>query len=269
MDTTITRSYRLTEDIHDKIKEIAGEIGGNQQQAISKLIESYELQKGKVALSGRKNDIETFENYATALTKMYMELLTENENKAELVHAQFESQLTSKDSVITDLQQQLESAKEAEKKAVATANALQSENEQLNNNIDNLQNIIADKEQLNTALLETVSKQKSIITEMEEKSGAAETLKKEIEKYKTELHDIRMAMQQQELQAEKDMLALEKRLQAEKIAEVSKYQQLYMDLLQQQQQSPKEEVKEEKEEEKKTTRKPRKDKNTTTTEKND
>lgn len=253
MDTAITKSYRLTEDIHEKIREIANEIGGSQQQTISKLIECYELQKGKAVLTERKDDIETFENYITSLTRMYMGSLEDNQNTKELVRAEFSSQLTSKDNVIQDLQQQLADAKKAEQNAVADTDMLKASNDELHDCIDklrteheatihNLEDILSEKEKLNTALAETVEQQKSQITDMKTSDEEVKTLRAEIERYQNMLSDIKKDMEQQQLQHEKDMLALEKKLQDEKTTEIEKYQKLYFDMIQ----------------EKKTTKSPRK-----------
>lgn len=253
MDTAITKSYRLTEDIHEKIREIANEIGGSQQQTISKLIECYELQKGKAVLTEKKDDIETFENYITSLTRMYMVSLEDNQNVKELVRAEFNSQLTSKDNVIQDLQQQLADAKKTEQNAVADTDMLKASNDELHDCIDklrteheatihNLEDILSEKEKLNTALAETVEQQKSQITDMKTSDEEVKTLRAEIERYQNMLSGIKKDMEQQQLQHERDMLALEKKLQDEKTTEIEKYQKLYFDMIQ----------------EKKTTKNPRK-----------
>ena len=44
------KSFRLNDETNEKFKEIAMEIGGNQQETLTQLIEAYELQKGKLAL---------------------------------------------------------------------------------------------------------------------------------------------------------------------------------------------------------------------------
>lgn len=246
-DNTTTRSFRISEATADKIKEIAAEIGGNQQQTMAKLIESYELQKGKAVLADKRTDIETFESYINAVTRMYMAVLEDNQNVTNLVKVEFEAQLNSKDNVILDLQKQLATAKETEQKATAEAEGLKEENARLNKHIESLidefeaktkdlQGMLADKSNLNRALNETVEQLKMQNTGMERKIEEAAALKAELENCKNKLSVAIKDKEQQQLQHEKDILALEKKLQAEKTKEVEKYQNMYFSLLQEQQQ---------------------------------
>lgn len=250
-DNTTTRSFRISDSTADKIKEIAAEIGGNQQQTLSKLIEAYELQKGKAVLADKRTDIETFENYINAVTRMYMQALENGQNATNLAKTQFEAQLNSKDNVIQDLQKQLATAKETEATATADAEGLKKENARLNKHVaslidefeaktKDLQGIITDKSNLNRALNEAIDQQKQQITGMERKIQEVETLKAELEKCKNELREAIKDKEQQQLQHEKDMLAMEKKLQAEKVKEVEKYQNMYFSLLQEQQEKPQE-----------------------------
>lgn len=254
-DNTTTRSFRITEATADKIKEIAAEIGGNQQQTMAKLIESYELQKGKAVLADKRTDIETFESYINAVTRMYMSVLEDNQNVTNLVRAEFEAQLNSKDNVIQDLQKQLANAKETEQEATADAEGLKQENARLNKHIaslmeefeaktKDLQGMLADKSNLNRALNETIEQQKIQITEMKEKSKLVEALKEELEQYKNKLSKAIKDKEQQQLQYDKNIMAVEKKLQSEKIVEIEKYQNMYFSLLQEQQQDNKEQEQE-------------------------
>ena len=254
-DNTTTRSFRITEATADKIKEIAAEIGGNQQQTLSKLIEAYELQKGKAVLTDKKADIETFENYNNAIVRMYMTALENGQNATNLAKTQFEAQLNSKDNVIQDLQKQLANAKETEQEATADAEGLKEENARLNKHISSLmeefeaktkdlQGMLADKSNLNRALNETIEQQKIQITEMKEKSKLVEALKQELEQYKNKLSKAIKDKEQQQLQYDKNIMAVEKKLQSEKIAEIEKYQNMYFSLLQEQQQEKQEQQQE-------------------------
>lgn len=249
-DNTSTRSFRITEATADKIKEIAAEIGGNQQQTLSKLIEAYEMQKGKAVLTDKRNDIETFESYINAITRMYMSSLEDNQNASNIIRTEFEAQLISKDNLIQDLQKQLKEAKETETTATAQAEGLKEENTRLNKYIESLtsefeaktkdlQGIITDKSNLNRALNETVEQLKMQNTGMERKIEEAAALKAELENCKNDLSETIKEKDQLQLQHEKDMLAMEKELQAEKVKEVEKYQNMYFSLLQEQQEKPK------------------------------
>lgn len=261
-DNTTTRSFRITEATADKIKDIAAEIGGNQQQTLAKLIEAYELQKGKTVLADKRTDIETFDNYVTALTRMYMTALENGQNASNIVRAEFEAQLKSKDSYIQDLQEQTTQAKQAEQEATAIAEGLKNENTRLNSYIEtlkteyeaktaDLQEMLKDKDKLNKAFKETIEQQKKELTGIEEKSNEVEKLKAELEQCRADLNKANQDKDQMQLKHEKEMLELERKLQGEKATEIERYQALYLSLLQGQKQDQQEQNKPEP---KKTTR---------------
>lgn len=262
-DNTTTRSFRITDTTAEKFKEIAGEIGGNQQQALAKLIEVYEMQQGKALLVDKRGDIETFENYINAVTRMYMQALEENQNVNTLVRTEFEAQLKSKDSYIQDLQEQTTQAKQAEQEATAIAEGLKEENTRLNNYVASLkseyeaktadlQSMLNDKDKLNKAHTDKIEQQTKEITDMKEKIEEVGALRAELEKCRNDLSAAFKNKEQIQLKHEKDMLELEKKLQAEKTKEVEKYQALYLSLLQEQKLNKQEQ--EGKPEPKKTTR---------------
>ena len=85
------KSFRIDDETADKFKEISSSIGGNQQETLAKLIEAYEFQSGKAILTEKKADIEQFEKYVTALTRMFMGSLEDNQNITETVRTEFEA----------------------------------------------------------------------------------------------------------------------------------------------------------------------------------
>lgn len=250
-DNTTTRSFRITEAISDKIKEIAAEIGGNQQQTFAKLIEAYEMQKGKEVLKDKRSDIETFESYINAITRMYMGSLEDNQNVSNIVKTGFEAQLNSKDSVIQDLQDQLLKAKQTEQEASSIAEGLTNENARLNNHIESLkseyetktadlQEMLKDKDSLNKILEDKTRQQEKEIAEMKEKIEEVGTLRAELERCRADLNKAIKDKEQLIIQHEKDMLSREKKLQDEKATEIEKYQAMYLTLLQDKKQDKKE-----------------------------
>ena len=77
------KSFRIDDETADKFKEISATIGGNQQETLAKLIEAFEFQSGKAILTEKKADIDQFEKYVTAITRMYMSSLEDNQNITE------------------------------------------------------------------------------------------------------------------------------------------------------------------------------------------
>ena len=117
------KSFRIDDITADKFKEISADIGGNQQETLSKLIEAYEFQAGKTILTDKKSDIEQFEKYVNSLTRMYMGSLEDNQNLTETIRTEFDAMLKSKDVTIQDLQEQLKKLKQTEKEATARKNS--------------------------------------------------------------------------------------------------------------------------------------------------
>lgn len=278
------KSFRIDDETAEKFKSISGAIGGNQQETLAKLIEAYEFQAGKAVLTDKKADIEQFEKYVNALTRMYMSSLEDNQNITETVRTEFDALLKSKDATIQDLQEKLTVAKQLKEEATTRAKAHSDENARLNSVIDSLnteynskmddmQSMLADKDNLNKALTDSCNDLKSKVESMRESSEQLAVIRNELEQLKSEhntvvkeksdlekqmnqeqtAHDRAIADMQQhekdllERQKEQSQIALDKavleiekkyheqieKLKADKQSEVDKYQQKYFDLLEQ------------------------------------
>ncbi len=191
------KSFRIDDETAEKFKEISGIIGGNQQETLSKLIEAYEFQSGKAILTEKKADIEQFEKYVNATTRMFMGSLEDNQNITETVRTEFDALLKSKDAVIQDLQGKLVVAKQLKEEAAAKASNYSDENTRLNKMIGNLNNeynsklddmqrMLIDKDSLNKALTDSCNNLRLKIENMEEAVKQIGGLKKEIEQLRKE-----------------------------------------------------------------------------------
>ena len=276
------KSFRIDDETADKFKEISATIGGNQQETLAKLIEAFEFQSGKAILTEKKADIDQFEKYVTAITRMYMSSLEDNQNITETVRTEFDALLKSKDATIQDLQEKLTVAKQLKEEATTRAKAHADENARLNSVIDSLnteynskmddmQSMLADKDNLNKALTDSCNDLESKVESMRESSEQLAVIRKELEQLKSEhntvvkeksdlekqmnqeqtAHDKAIADLQQhekealERQKEQSQIALDKavleiekkyqeqieKLKADKQSEVDKYQQKYFELL--------------------------------------
>ena len=203
------KSFRIDEETAEKFKAISVELGNNQQQTLSKLIETYELQKGKTVLTNKKGEIETFEKYITLVTRMYMDSLEHNQNVSELVRADFEALLQSKDETIIDLQEKVKNAEKARKESEETKNQSQLEVEQQSRYIEELEGKIEEKQVGFDSLLEDKEKVIQALTQ------ACEGLKKDIENLekatleKSVIATKKMQLQQDYQSLESKYLALE------------------------------------------------------------
>lgn len=265
------KSFRIDDETADRFKEIAGNIGGNQQETLAKLIEAWEFQNGKAVLTDKKTDIEQFEKYVTALTRMFMGSLEDNQNITETVRTEFEAVLKSKDTTIQDLQVQLTGARQLKEDAVKQVKDYADENMELKKNIDSLekkfdskvgdlQEMLDDKENLNKALTDSCNDLKKKVdgmaadrekmdklkkdaadAAMERESfrhkleEAQQSIKKMEEQHRSDIEHIRNEMQ---IEQEKSVLALKKehqdqiqKLKENKQEEIDRYQQKYLELL--------------------------------------
>ena len=185
------KSFRIDDETADKFKEISSSIGGNQQETLAKLIEAYEFQSGKAILTEKKADIEQFEKYVNALTRMFMGSLEDNQNITETVRTEFEALLQSKDTTIQDLQSQLTVSKQLKEEATTKAKTYVDENSRLNEYIeslqkeynskmDDMQSMLTDKENLNRALTDSCNDLKSKVDVMAAEHEEVTTIRKNL-----------------------------------------------------------------------------------------
>lgn len=267
------KSFRIDDETAERFKEISASIGGNQQETLAKLIEAFEFQSGKAILTERKADIEQFEKYVTAITRMYMNSLEDNQNITETVRTEFDALLKSKDATIQDLQEKLTVAKQLKEEATIRAKAHADENARLNDYInslnteydskmDDMQSMLADKDSLNKALTDScndlkhkVESMTHDVEQMSEVKKSLDDLQKDYDKITAKADSLQASIaevkqheadaldrikEQSQITLDKALLELEKnyqeqiqQLKAEKQAEVDKYQQKYFDLLEQ------------------------------------
>jgi len=184
------KSFRIDDETAEKFKEIAAAIGGNQQETLAKLIESYEFQSGKSILTDKKPDIEQFEKYITAITRMYMGSLEDNQNMSEIVRTEFDALLKSKDSTIQNLQEQLAAAKQITEEASQNAKMLAEQNSNLKleceilendykRHVEHLQTMLTDKDHLNKALTDSCNDLKERLNQVSESDNKLSSLMQE------------------------------------------------------------------------------------------
>ncbi len=240
------KSFRIDDETAEKFKEISNTIGGNQQETLAKLIEAFEFQSGKAILTEKKADIEQFEKYITAITRMFMGSLEDNQNITETVRTEFDALLKSKDATIQDLQEKLTVAKQLKEDATLKARTHADENARLNEVIDSLNNeynskmddmqsMLSDKDSLNKALTDSCNDLKAKIEGMREAAeqsavlrGELDQLKKEHEKVIREQSDLKKQMQQEQTSHERTVSDL-KQHEADALERLKEQLQLAQD----------------------------------------
>ncbi len=246
------KSFRINDETAEKFKEISASIGGNQQEALAKLIETYEFQQGKAVITEKKTEIEQFEKYVNILTRKFMDSLEDNQNITETVRTQFEAQLKSKDEVIQDLQGQLKKAKEQKEEATRKAKASEEEMERLNQynieqektfhvKLDGLNDTLKEKEDIikeckslnsiltgsHNRLEEQVKQMKEDCTKKEELETELENLQKEHNKLTIECDTLQANLSDFKLKHEENINEMKKHEneQIERVKEQCKIEQ--------------------------------------------
>ena len=222
------KSFRITTETHEKFKEIANTIGGNQQLALERLIQVYELEQSKTILGGKSESIEQFQQYATKLVSLYTESLEHQENQAELIREEFKRELMSKDEIIIKLQEEIKDLKIMEEVASESCSKVDAENKELKKNLEqmehqhitnvaNMQQMLDEKDNLNKALAENIN----TLKEKVEQFGEMQKQLEEMNELQKQLDVMKVELERKELEHEKALIELERKHNTE-LAEQSK-----------------------------------------------
>ena len=265
------KSFRIDDATAERFKEISADIGGNQQETLAKLIEAYEFQAGKAILTDKKDDIEQFERYVNAITRMFMGSLEDNQNITETVRTEFDGLLKSKDATIQDLQEKIKVAKQLQQDSDEKAKTFADANTDLVKKLEKLQldsdakindlnMMLSDKEKLNQALANSFDEMKEKMNAMQAEHDSFAEIKKSLDNAQKELETAKQDKQaadktieelkkhekesvdrckeQMQIAQDKALIELDKKyqeqiqtLKEEKQTEIDKYQEKYLELL--------------------------------------
>lgn len=189
-DIPSPKSFRIDNATSNRFKDIAGQLGANQQDTLAKLIDVFEMQKGKEVLAGRKADIDKFECYSLMQERLFLALLEENQTMEEGVRAKYDAQLSSKDAVIADLQKRVKDAGDEQARLAAAASAAAAKAEALEAKAATLEASLDEKtEQFHDAMYDKDELNKALL-------AASEDLKKKLEGYTTAKEKLRSLEEQ-------------------------------------------------------------------------
>lgn len=100
------KSFRVTEDVADKLKAICEEVG-NQNAALESMIAAYEVQSARAVLVERQTDISDYDSHIQALQRAFLRSVELSENAENRVRREFQRQLDEKDEMIAELQERV------------------------------------------------------------------------------------------------------------------------------------------------------------------
>lgn len=174
------RSFRLDDETNQAFKDLAAKIGGNQQQVMAKLIETYQGQYEKNELKNGAGLLETYEQYQSKMRDMFLTILQTSEDATDLARTEFKAQLESKDMTIYELQQSLKDAKAAAQDALDELDPIKKELEDLKASSDKeisiLRGNIGSLEDSKDKLEKELEQSKFEVREWQEKESEARKL---------------------------------------------------------------------------------------------
>ena len=106
------RSFRITNDVMGRFKELQDEMNLSQDGALKMLVDAYEMEQAKNAIPDRETEISNFQMKANELVEAFLHSLQLNQDAEARIRSEVALQLESKDKVIADLQKQLDETKE-------------------------------------------------------------------------------------------------------------------------------------------------------------
>ena len=205
------RSIRIDDATLKKFKEISENLNGNQQLTLATLIDVYELQQGTLTAPECAENIEQFQKYMQAMTRLYTTALENSANVQALCRAEFAAQLTSKESIIVGLQQKLEKALAA----ASRVSQLEAELSAAAENSRRLQEQLADRKLLNEQFQQQLGRLQSEVDDVHQNTKQAVT----------------QALAVKELEYSQKNLELLRKLEDEKQMLADKYQSKIFELM--------------------------------------
>lgn len=141
-------SFRISDEIKERFKEISKSEGWNQDEALGKLIAIYELEQAKVIISSRKTEIETFESHLQALSEVYRMSLQLNQDAEERIKAAYINTLQSNQKTIQGLQSENEELKSRAEDMQASASVFNEKSVLLEKEVQRFQSEIEKTDKL-------------------------------------------------------------------------------------------------------------------------
>ena len=147
------KQMRLTDETMEQIRAIAKETGGTHQDVMTLLLQLYQAEQAKEALPDRAKDIEQYKAYMDAATQMYLSVLQDAADIAEVTKTKYsglidtlQSQLSELRSKCADAERLAAASKAAEDAAKAKVSDLELRLGELNNSLLDKGRIVASME---------------------------------------------------------------------------------------------------------------------------
>lgn len=225
------RSFRITNDVMGRFKELQEEMNLTQDGALKMLVDAYELEQAKNAIPDRETEISNFQMKANELVDAFLHSLQLNQDAETRIRAEVTMQLESKDKVIADLQKQLEGTRDMLAASESAAMELQNTMEivekaarEASENENKALAALKDKEEINAMLAGKLKDAELQLTDYPEMQKKLDTANAEMT---NALQTIRDNQKDAEIAAERAAADKERALVAAEKAHQKELQTLY------------------------------------------
>ena len=109
---TMPRSFRISEEVNEKLKSISNQIGGIQQDLFDQLISAYESSQVEETLGSRKEDYAAVVKLLDTVKSKYISALLEADNADEIANAKYEKELRNREKTLIAQQDKIGSLEE-------------------------------------------------------------------------------------------------------------------------------------------------------------
>lgn len=252
------KSFRISDETKERLEALSASIGGNKDRVFNTLMDAYSLEQEKttVTVTDQAKNIETFEQYANTLVRLYLEALRAVSSSDDRIRGEFHNQLEENARTIKELRGQRDRmADEADlekAKAKKEVTEIQEKNKELTAAIERLEKALAAAEEqanakqaMNEVLLSQAKQAEEQKEQYEQMVQHCQTLEKELKEEKaaamkaqqTLENELRQAISEKEKTAYEAELSkkeairqAEETIRKEKDAEIAQLQKQLFDM---------------------------------------
>lgn len=105
------RSFRVTDEVTEKIKQIQSDLKLTQDAALRRMIQAYEMEQAKEVIPERETEISNFQVKAQELVEAFLYSLQLNQDAEARIRQEFEAELVRNQKTIDNYQSQIEALK--------------------------------------------------------------------------------------------------------------------------------------------------------------
>lgn len=204
------KSFRISDETKERLELLSASIGGNKDRVFNTLMDTYSLEQEKatVAASDQEKNVETFEQYANTLVRLYLEALRAVSSSDDRIRGEFHNQLEENAKTIKELRNQRDrmvneltlEKTNAQKEAVE----FQAKNKELTAVIERLEKSLAAaneqidaKQAMNEVLLSQIKQTEKEKEEYNQMATRFHELEKQLEDEKTSSRKEKQAFEEE------------------------------------------------------------------------